>query len=92
MWIFTKRAHFFTIRAYRLEIYTNLRCHTSVASMTNMEERGLTMKKITTEHKAAKTITSVLNAVLRTEANTVSSLVFYQPKAPKDLMRFKNNK
>lgn len=50
------------------------------------------MKKNTTEHKAAKTMTSVLNAVLRTEANAVSSLVFYQPKAPKDLMRFKNSK
>ncbi len=50
------------------------------------------MKKNTTEHKVAKKLTSVLNGVLRTEANTVSSLVFYQPKAPKDLMRFKNNK
>lgn len=40
MWIFTKRAHFFTIRAYRLEIYTVLRYDTNVASMTNMEEGG----------------------------------------------------
>lgn len=50
------------------------------------------MKKNTTEHKAAKRLTSVLNGVLRTEANTTSCYLVYQPKAPKDLMRFKNSK
>lgn len=49
------------------------------------------MKKVT-ENKIAKKLTSILNGVLRTEANTVSSLVFYQPKAPKNLKSFKKSK
>ena len=50
------------------------------------------MKKNTTENKAAKKVTSVLNGVLRTEANSTSCFLVYQPKAPKDLMCFKNSK
>ena len=50
------------------------------------------MKKNTVENNAAKKMAAVLNKVLRTEANAVSSLVFYQPKAPKDLKSFKKSK
>ena len=50
------------------------------------------MKKEKMTKSAAKGIANVLNSVLRTEANTTSCVIIYQPKAPKDLMRFKNNK
>ena len=35
---------------------------------------------------------NVLDAVLRAEANSTSCLVVYQPKAPKDLARFRKEK
>ena len=46
------------------------------------------MKKNTT----AKTITKVLDAVLKTEANSASCVLAYQPKEPKSLDRFKKIK
>lgn len=50
------------------------------------------MKKNATENKVAKKLTSVLNGVLRAEANTATCVLAYQPKAPKNLKRFKNSK
>ena len=35
---------------------------------------------------------SVLNAFLRTEANSTSCIITYQPKAPKELERFRRAK
>ena len=32
------------------------------------------------------------DVVLRTEANTASCLIMYQPKAPKELMNYRRNK
>lgn len=40
----------------------------------------------------AKGIKSVLDIVLKTEANTASCFIMYEPKAPKDLQRFTRNK
>lgn len=40
----------------------------------------------------AKQVAEVLKTVLRKDANTASSLVFYQPKAPAELRRFKKNR
>lgn len=39
----------------------------------------------------AKSVTSVLKTSLRVEANTTSCILVYQPKAPKELSRFKKN-
>ena len=39
--------------------------------------------------KAAKTIAKMAKQTLKVEANTNSCIVIYQPKAPKELSRFK---
>lgn len=40
----------------------------------------------------AKGTVSVLNAVLRADANSTSCILTYQPKSPKELERFKKTK
>lgn len=40
----------------------------------------------------AKGMKTALNAVLRTEANSASCAFMYQPKAPKELMKYRRNK
>ena len=49
------------------------------------------MKKEVTK-SAAKGMKAGLDVVLRTEANTASCLIMYQPKAPKELMNYRRNK
>lgn len=39
--------------------------------------------------KAAKTVAKMAKQILKVEANTNSCLLIYQPKAPKELSRFK---
>ena len=39
--------------------------------------------------KAAKTVARMAKQTLKVEANTNSCLLIYQPKAPKELSRFK---
>ena len=39
--------------------------------------------------KAAKTVAKMAKQTLKVEANTNSCMVVYQPKAPKELSRFK---
>lgn len=60
--------------------------------MTIFKERrkGVIKKQVT--KMVAKGVKTALDAVLRTEANTASCLFMYQPKAPKDLMKFRRNK
>ena len=41
---------------------------------------------------AAKSVKTALNLFLRVEANSASSMIAYQPKAPKELSRFRNGK
>lgn len=50
------------------------------------------MEKNKMSKPMAKKVAKALNTVLRTEANSASCAVAYQPKAPKDLMRFKSAK
>lgn len=40
----------------------------------------------------AKGTVSVLNAFLRTDANSASCVIAYQPKAPKELARYRRTK
>ena len=49
------------------------------------------MKKEVT-NSVAKGMKAALDVVLRTEANTASCLIMYQPKAPKELMNYRRNK
>lgn len=49
------------------------------------------MKKRVTK-SVAKGMKTVLDVVLRTEANTASCIIMYQPKAPKELMKYRRNK
>lgn len=41
---------------------------------------------------AAKGTASVLNAVLKADANSTSCFINYQPKAPKELARYRRTK
>ena len=50
------------------------------------------MEKKNISKSLAKKVAGTLNTVLRAEANSTSCIVYYQPKAPKDLMRFKSDK
>lgn len=49
------------------------------------------MKKRVTK-SVAKGMKAALDAVLRTEANTASCVIMYQPKAPKELRNYRRNK
>lgn len=42
--------------------------------------------------KVAKSVKTALNTFLRADANSASCVVAYQPKAPKELSRFKSSK
>ena len=48
--------------------------------------------KIAGTKSVAKGMKAALDVVLRTEANTASCLIMYQPKAPKELMNYRRNK
>lgn len=56
-----------------------------------MERRDVIMKKEVTK-SVAKGMKVALDVVIRTEANTASCLIMYQPKAPKELMNYRRNK
>ena len=60
--------------------------------MTNFsgKERVIMKKEVT--KSVAKGMKAALDVVLRTEANTASCLIMYQPKAPKELMNYRRNK
>ena len=49
------------------------------------------MKKEVTK-SVAKGMKAALDVVLQTDANTVSCIIMYQPKAPKELMNYRRNK
>lgn len=40
----------------------------------------------------AKGVASALNTLLRVDANSASCVIAYQPKAPKELARFRSTK
>ncbi len=44
------------------------------------------------KNNKAKKVVKILDAVLKLEANTVSCIWAYEPKAPKELERFKKTK
>lgn len=50
------------------------------------------MKQKNLSKPAAKAVANVLNTVLRVDANSTSCVVAYQPKAPKELARFRRDK
>lgn len=45
-----------------------------------------------TKKTVAKSVKNALDMVLRTEANTASCAIMYQPKAPGDLKKFRRSK
>ena len=49
------------------------------------------MKKQVTK-TVAKGVNSALDVVLRTEANTAFCVIMYQPKAPKELTKYRRTK
>ncbi len=50
------------------------------------------MKEKNLKKSAAQTTANVLTNYLRVDANSASCFVFYQPKAPKELSRFRRDK
>lgn len=51
---------------------------------------GMVKKEIT--KLAAKGMKNVLDTVLYAESNTASCVIAYQPKAPKELMKYRRKK
>lgn len=49
------------------------------------------MKKNLSKNVAKKTV-AVLDSFLRTDANSASCCIVYQPKAPKELAKFRRTK
>ncbi len=49
------------------------------------------MKK-NVKNPVAKGVKEILDIVLKTEANSASCAILYQPKAPKELEKFRRNK
>ncbi len=50
------------------------------------------MKRKGVSKKIAKTVANVATIFLQTDANSASSIIVHQPKAPKELARFKKSK
>ena len=50
------------------------------------------MREKNLSKQTAKVVAGTLNKILKVDANSTSCLVVYQPKAPKGLERFKNEK
>lgn len=50
------------------------------------------MKQKKVSKSVANMAVNVLNAALRADANSTSCIVIYQPKAPKELARFRRDK
>ena len=50
------------------------------------------MKKEQVTKTVAKGVAKSLNSMLRVEANSASCVIAYQPKAPKELERFRKSK
>ena len=50
------------------------------------------MKKEQLSKTVAKGVASTLHSLLRVEANSASCVIAYQPKAPKELARFRAEK
>lgn len=50
------------------------------------------MKNTKTSKPMAKAVVNALNGVLRADANSTACFVAYQPKAPKELARFRKSK
>ena len=62
----------------------------SVVSMVNLKERGgYFLKTRTLSQTSAKGVASMLEKMLRVEANTTSCVYIYQPETPKDLQRYR---
>lgn len=61
--------------------------------MINKKEgRNECMREKNLSKQTAKVVAGTLNKMLKVDANSTSCLVVYQPKAPKGLERFKNEK
>lgn len=50
------------------------------------------MRENNLSKQTAKFVTGTLNKMLKVEANSTTCGMFYQPKAPKALERFRKNK
>lgn len=57
-----------------------------------MKKGEIALKEKRISKQAAKVVTSTLNKMLKVEANSTSCSIVYQPKAPKALERFKNER
>lgn len=57
----------------------------------NFERGGFAMKEKVSK-TVAKKAAKVLNSFLRVDANSASCCIVYQPKAPKELAKFRRQK
>lgn len=78
-----------SVVGYRFRNDLLLKLIYELALMINILKRELRMKREGTKKPVAKVAVKVLDKVLRTEINSTSCIVFYQPKAPAKLEKFK---
>ena len=74
-----------------IDMSWNFDYYPSVAFNDGHLRKGKDMSKEKVINGIAKSVASVLKTSLRVEANTTSCILVYQPKAPKELSRFKKN-
>ena len=60
--------------------------------MIILVERGNDIMKKQVTKSVAKGVKVALDVVLRTEANTASCAIMYQPKVPNKLMKYRRDK
>ena len=61
----------------------------SVVSMANLRKGGIFLKTGRLSQTSAKGVASMLEKMLKVEANTASCGIAYQPKTPKDLQKYR---
>ena len=80
-----------TIHAWRLDYHIRIYYYAFVKSMIYFDRRNCLLKKNLSKFIAKKTV-AVLDAFLTVDANSSSCCIVYQPKAPKELERYRSKK
>lgn len=81
----------YVVHSKGVEKFCEIRYDQCTKSMKNIGKEKMFMEK-QKKNIVAKWIKNALDVVLHTEANTVSCVILYQPKAPNGLIKFRRNK
>lgn len=88
---YTNLARICSVHLYSIEDVIKM-VYDTLVNINDNFERGEEFMKKQVLKSTAKGMKTVLNAALRSEANSASCIIMYQPRAPKELARFRRNK